>query len=391
MDDRRASAPAENRPRPLAPKTLLGLQIAVAVILIGWALHATASVSALLAAALFVAIVLSPLDALIRERTGQAWLGHLVSLVVMLVVLLTFAAGLLFAAQRLAAEFPGLGQLSTDQIPGMGSEGQDAQARDGASELDADADGAADGGPGGLLSGFELSSTALASRLADLTGTVALTGLQFATAGFGGVVLVVFLALIMLVDAPKWHRRILGAMGEDRRDETLRSAAVVGRMVSRFVVVRAVMGLVTALLYMSWLWVFGVDLILVWGVLTLILSFIPNLGSVLSGILPTIYAFLTKDFGTAILVGVGLTAIEQVIGNFVDPRVQGQQISISPTVILSGLLVFTWIWGVPGALLSTPMLIAAVVIFARIGSLRPVALLLSDCADYDALDEMVRA
>lgn len=149
------------------------------------------------------------------------------------------------------------------------------------------------------------------------------------------------------------------------------------------------MGLLTALLYLGYLWLFGVELILVWGILTLLLSFIPNLGSILLGILPTIYVVLTKDFGTALATGAGPTAIEQVIGNDVDPRLQGRQVSISPVLILSALLVFAWIWGVPGTLLSTPMLIAATVVFARIEALRPTALLLSDCDDHETLDRMV--
>jgi AI-2 transport protein TqsA len=122
---------------------------------------------------------------------------------------------------------------------------------------------------------------------------------------------------------------------------------------------------------------------------TFLLSFIPNLGSIISGVLPTIYAFLTKDIGTAIAVGAGLTVIEQVIGNYVDPRLQGRQISISPAVIFAGLLLFAWIWGVPGALLSTPVLIAAVIAFARVEALRPAALLLSNTRSYGELDEVV--
>jgi AI-2 transport protein TqsA len=215
------------------------------------------------------------------------------------------------------------------------------------------------------------------------------TGLSFATSALGGVVLVILLALLMLVDAPNWKRRIGHVAGDRRRDATLEAVTVIGRKVRRFVVIRAGLGLLTSSIYMAWLWLFGVELILVWGILTFLLSFVPNLGSILSGILPTLYAFLTKDLGTAVAVGVGLVVTEQVIGNFIGPRIQGAEISISPTVVLVGLLAFAWIWGVPGTLLSSPVLIAALVIFSKVDGLRPVALLMSECDDYDELDEMV--
>jgi AI-2 transport protein TqsA len=371
-------APAPTRQRPSAPPLLAGLQVTVAVILIGWALHATASVSALLAAAFFAAVMLAPLDASVCARAGgRRWVGHLASLVVMVVVLLAFAAGLLFAAQRIASDFPTLGRSEV-------AEGSNA------GEAVGDEDGATGGGAGEVLDGLGLTVSDLFARLANAAGDLALTGLQYGTTALAGIVLTIFLALMMLVDAPSWRRRVARVAGERRRDEALETMAVMGRMVRRFVLVRAAMGLVTALLYMGWLWLFGVDLILVWGILTFLLGFVPNLGSVLSGLLPTIYAVLTKDPGTALAVGAGLLAVEQVIGNYVDPRVQGRQVSISPAVILCALLIFAWLWGVPGALLSTPVLIAAVVVFARIDALRPMALLLSDCDDYDGLDEMVR-
>lgn len=389
MEDRHSPVHTDSASAGSAPRVMLGLQITAVAILIGWALHATASVSALLVAAFFVAVMLAPLDATVAERTGgRRWLGHIGSLLVMLVVLVVLGAGLFFAVQRIAAEFPALGSGSTAQTSAEAASTGISQSGDALTGAQ-NPTGAQDGGQG-LLSEFELTVEDLASSLIGTLGNVAFTGLQFAGSAVGGVVLVVFLALMMLVDAPGWRRRIARVAGEERRDKTLQAITVMGRLVRRFVLVRAAMGLVTAVLYMIWLWIFGVDLIFVWGILTFLLSFVPNLGSVVSGLLPTVYVFLTKDIGTAIAVAAGLLAIEQVIGNFVDPRVQGRQISISPVVILTGLLLFAWIWGVPGTLLSTPVLIAALVICARIEPLRPVALLLSDRDDYRALDKMLK-
>lgn len=68
-----------------------------------------------------------------------------------------------------------------------------------------------------------MSAGELFSRLGNAAGDAAATGLQFATAALGGIVLVIFLALMMLVDAPSWRGRIGRVMGGERRDATRRS------------------------------------------------------------------------------------------------------------------------------------------------------------------------
>lgn len=398
MDDRPATR-AAGEPRahdgrgPKAPPILLGLQIAAVVVLVGWALHATASVSALIAAALFIAVVTAPLDRRVGERMpeGLRWLGHVAVLLLLLLVLAVFGLGLFFAAQRVAGAFPGVDAAAAALPDLVGPESGGADVEAGSGDADgraADAVGDGDGRAQDALAGVDAAGTELLSQLSGLVSGAAFGALQWGAAALSGVVLAIFLALILLVDAPGWRRRAARALGPERADGAAHVLGVVGRQVRRFLMVRTALGLATAVLYMLWLWLFGVDLVLVWGVLTVLLSFIPNLGSILSGVLPTIYAFLTKDLGTALAVGAGLTVIEQVIGNFLDPRLQGRYVSVSPTVILAGLLVWTWIWGVPGALLSTPVLIMAIVACAHVAALRPVSLLLSDCDGYDELDRI---
>ena len=102
--------------------------------------------------------------------------------------------------------------------------------------------------------------------------------------------------------------------------------------------VRFILGIVTALLYVGWLWIFGLDLLIVWALLTFVFNFVPSIGSLISGILPVVYAFATRDPWTAVMVGAGVLAIEQVMGNYIDPRVQGRHLSISALVILCALL-----------------------------------------------------
>ncbi|MFP7570932.1 AI-2E family transporter [Marivita sp. S2033] len=372
--DNRQSTPDATSPRPLSPRVLLGLQVTIVVILVGWALHATASVSALILTALFVAIVMAPFHRWISDMTGHRWIGHIATFLLMLVLLLAFAGGLFFAAQRIAAEF----SEAREMIPGVGNGTAASSAEDGMRALDR------------LFNNANQAVGQIASRAAELASGVALTGLEYAAAALGGLVVTVFLALLMLIDAPRWRARLRSVFGEHSESRVQDAIAVIGRDLVRFVGVRAALGAVTAVLYMLWMWPFGVGLIFVWGALTFLLNFVPNLGSIIAGILPTIYAFLTKDLGTALVVAAGLTVIEQVIGNYVDPRVQSRQVSISPVVIFASLLIAGWIWGILGALLSTPVLIAVVIAFSRVERLRPVALLLSNARSYDELDEDTR-
>lgn len=404
MDDRRTAPTPDAEPadhRPKAPPLILGLQIAAVTILVGWALHATAAVSALIVAALFTAIVMAPLDRRVAAGLPERWrwVGHLVAFLVLLLVVVAFAGGLLFSAQRIATAFPGLEDTPASAFVDMG-EDEGSRERDSGTDGGGDVaegegeqgraseDGGAMGSLRDALEEVDLAGSDIAAQAGEFVSRAAMGLLRFAAAALSGVALAIFLALIMLVGAPGWRARTERVWGTARAEQVGHVVGVIGHQIRRFLMVRAVIGVVTGVLYMLWLWLFGVDLILVWGVLTVLLTFVPNLGSIISGILPTIYVFLTQDLGTALAIGAGLTVIEQVTGNFIDPRLQGRYVSIAPSVILAGLLIWTWIWGVPGALLATPMLITAVIVGAHIDSLRPMALLMSDCRSYEELDKI---
>ena len=365
---------------------------AAAVVLVGWALRAAAVVLVPIAFALFLALMLAPMVAWVRARVPErlGWLGHVAAAAVLIGVAVVFVGGLWLSAQRVLAAFPGMGRRVSELVPGVGAE-EAGGAGAGAGDTDAPGD-AAPGGGGGTLS-EALSDVAgigedLAGRATEFISGAATSVLDAAASTLLGATLVFFLTLLMLVDAPGWRHRLGRVLDPENRHDLFETAAVVGRQVRLYLLIRAGMGVLTAALYVGWLWIMGVDLLLIWALLTFLLSFVPNLGSVASGLLPTVYAFVTKDLGTALLVGAGLLAIEQVIGNFVDPRVMGRQVSVSPLMILVALLIWGWLWGAPGLLLAVPMTIAILIACTHVEALRPVALLLSDRDSMKEVDEL---
>ena len=70
-------------------------------------------------------------------------------------------------------------------------------------------------------------------------------------------------------------------------------------------------------------------------------------------------------------------AIQLIIGNYVDPKLTGDSLNVSPLVVIVGLSFWGAIWGIMGMILSVPIAVMIILIFANIPSLRPVAILLS--------------
>ncbi|WP_299650725.1 AI-2E family transporter [uncultured Jannaschia sp.] len=392
MDDRHPRD-AQTRERSV----LLGCVVAIALILIVWALRATGAVVVPVVFSVFLALLVVPVDRKVSERAprGFHWLGHVAAMGTILLALLVFFGSIWLAAEQVVDRFP-LGTGETGLLPAFGSDASETAAggpSPGAapSPTSAPAEDATRTDVGGLRDHlgtlFGTASGSLTGRLAELASDNAAAILGAAEATLGSLVLIFFLTLLMLVEAPHWRKKVASLAGGSRQD-AMDSVGIVADRLRRYLLARTILGLLTGMLYVAWLWIFGLDLLIVWALLAFFLNFVPTFGSLIAGALPVLYAFLQKDPGTAALIGGGLLVIEQIMGNYIDPRVQGKQVSLSPLVVLVVLLFWGWVWGLVGTILAVPVTIAITVIAAHVRPLRPVALLLSDKTDPDDLDEL---
>lgn len=348
--------------------TLLG---GVLVILTGWVLHAMAAVLVPIFLALFVALAAHPLDRRVARAMprGLAWLGRAAVMGILLLVLAVFLGGLALAAQQIAEKLPdlstNLGALMTDDSPGRPPEslGERLQA-------------ALSGAGGSLGSWLVESGTGLARQVANATGGL-----------IAAMVLVFFLVLLILSETGRWSQKLQALAPAGGGAGWRQALEHLGATLRRFILVRTFIGVISALAYLGWLALFGMDLLLVWALLTFLLTYIPNLGSLLSGIFPVLYALFTRDLGTALLIGAGLFVIEQAVGNFLDPVLQGHEIALSPLVILVAILLWGWIWGAAGAFLAVPMTLTIMTLANTVPALRPVALVLSNQPSQAKLDD----
>ncbi len=136
--------------------------------------------------------------------------------------------------------------------------------------------------------------------------------------------------------------------------------------IQHYLSVKFYLSLLVALLYAIVLAIFGVDFLVVWVVLAFLLYFIPSIGPFISVILPTLMALVQfESIGTALLILLIIVAFQTIIGNILEPKILGERLGLNPLVILLSLLIWGYIWGVVGMILSVPLTSIFKIIFSR--------------------------
>ena len=120
------------------------------------------------------------------------------------------------------------------------------------------------------------------------------------------------------------------------------------------------------------------------GLLAGLFNFIPYVGSVLGVAVPALLALLSgADSGSVFWLCVGLSVVQFLNGNLLDPYLMGDSLNLSPLIILFSLAVWSKLWGIPGALLAVPFAAVMLIVFREFEGTRPLAVLLSRDGQLD--------
>lgn len=312
-----------NRSRPL----LTFLVGAAAVVVLAAGIRASAGVLNPILMAGFLALLLQPFVKRLRGW-GVAG-GAAVTLVVLALVLsgLALVGFVGVSLRQVALEIPGY-SARLEAIAATVTRMAQARGIDAAGYVQT------------ALRGPQLGRAVL-----NLTASVA--------GAFGNMVLTLFIFAFML-----------GGLWEMERRASLR-ARDHSRLAAQFMEfsdtlrgymgVRAVLGLAAALLDYLVLLVLGVEHALLWGVLSFLLSFVPNIGFTLSMLPPMLLALLAGGWVDAVIVFVAYQVINTVIDNVIGPRFVGKQMNISALVSFLSVIFWAWLLGPTGAILAVPL------------------------------------
>jgi predicted PurR-regulated permease PerM len=135
---------------------------------------------------------------------------------------------------------------------------------------------------------------------------------------------------------------------------------------------------VTGLLIYAFARAVGLDLAAEWGVLAFVLNYIPFLGSLVATLLPTAFAALQfGDWVFAATVFVAVQGIQFLTGSYIEPRLAGRSLALSPFMVLLAVFLGALVWGLPGAFIGVPVLIAVVTLCEQFEGSRFAAKLMS--------------
>ncbi|NLW83328.1 MAG: AI-2E family transporter [Phycisphaerae bacterium] len=164
--------------------------------------------------------------------------------------------------------------------------------------------------------------------------------------------LIYLLMVFILMEASALPSKIREAINSQEAFENL---CQIANNVKRYLALKTAVSLLTGVLVMNMLMILNVSYPVVWGLIAFLLNFVPNVGSIIAAVPAIILALVQHSPSVAGLTFLGYMVINVSIGNFLEPRLMGQRLGLSPLVVFVSLIFWGWVLGPMGMLLSVPL------------------------------------
>ncbi len=175
--------------------------------------------------------------------------------------------------------------------------------------------------------------------------------------------IVVVFVVFMLLQRGDLRDRFIRLAGADDLNRTTEAISDAGKRIGRYLLMQLVVNATYAIPVAIGLWVIGVPNPLLWGMLAMILRFVPYVGPVIASFFPLALAVAVDPGWTMFLWTAALfVVLELISNNVVEPWLYGASTGLSPVAIIAAAIFWTWLWGPVGLLLSTPLTVCLVVL-----------------------------
>jgi len=181
-----------------------------------------------------------------------------------------------------------------------------------------------------------------------------------------------------LLEVDSVHKKIGCLEAAGVRTSLLVAGKDIAVKFQKYMLVRSLMSALTGVVVWCFALVAGIELATAWGVIAFVLNYIPFIGPLVATIFPTLFALVQWGSWQLAMVVFGcLNIIQFLIGSYLEPRIAGAALYMSPFAILFAIFFWSFLWGVSGAFIGVPILIALLTICQENESTRWIATLLS--------------
>ena len=191
-----------------------------------------------------------------------------------------------------------------------------------------------------------------------------------------GAVLVVLFMVFILLEASFFREKLLLAF-DNRIGRIDRMGNDIISQVARYLAAKFIISLVNGIVLAFLLSFAKLEFAIVFGVIQFIMNFIPTFGSIVVGVIVSFFALLQfwPEPGPILLV-VGIILGTNMITYVLDPKIIGDNVRISPIVVLAAVAIWGFIWGFAGMILAVPMMVIIKIVCENIPIMEPISILM---------------
>lgn len=206
----------------------------------------------------------------------------------------------------------------------------------------------------------------------------------------GNFTLVIVYVIFFLIEENYLDKKLMNMF---QKEGSRKNVAVIFERISssinKYFTVKTEVSLLTGVISYILLLILGVDFPVLWAFIIFVLNYIPYVGSLVATLLPAIFSiFQFASFWPFVYVILTIEVVQIIIGNYVEPKLMGRTLNLSPLVVIIALSFWGSIWGILGMILSVPMISILVIISAQFPSTRGLAVVLSENGNLAHIDHV---
>jgi predicted PurR-regulated permease PerM len=187
----------------------------------------------------------------------------------------------------------------------------------------------------------------------------------------------------LLLESRYFDRKFRAIFPDKEREKSVRATlSDIGKRIETYVLVKTMISFFVGVASFIVLTIADVDFAPFWSLLIFVLNYIPYIGSPLGMLFPTLMSLLKfGDIPSALIMLACLWGVQSAIENFLEPKLMGRSLNLSPVFMMLALSVWGTIWGITGMILAVPIMVMIMIVLAQFPETRPLAIMMSETGD----------